>query len=122
MLTACALSMHRKVQWAPALGTASDWGQRCMPGFSNCQAGKRFDVVVVDSRPLFEGRRMLTTLLSGGITCEYCHLNGLSYEITEVDKVRHNPVPHRSHCLVSPPLPRVDQLSGAVMKPGRPGA
>lgn len=53
-----------------------------------CQAGKRFDVVVVDSRPLFEGRRMLTTLLAGGITCEYCHLNGLSYEITEVDKVR----------------------------------
>ncbi len=51
------------------------------------QAGKRFDVVVVDSRPLFEGRRMLTTLLAGGITCEYCHLNGLSYEITEVDKV-----------------------------------
>lgn len=51
------------------------------------KAGKRFDVVVVDSRPLFEGRRMLTTLLAGGITCEYCHLNGLSYEITEVDKV-----------------------------------
>lgn len=44
-------------------------------------------MVVVDSRPLFEGRRMLTTLLAGGITCEYCHLNGLSYEITEVDKV-----------------------------------
>jgi translation initiation factor eIF-2B subunit delta len=44
-------------------------------------------VVVVDSRPLFEGRRMLTTLLEAGITCEYCHLGALSYEITEVDKV-----------------------------------
>ncbi|PRW20512.1 translation initiation factor eIF-2B subunit delta isoform A [Chlorella sorokiniana] len=51
------------------------------------KAGKRFDVVVVDSRPLLEGRRMLAALLEGGITCEYCHLNSLSYQITEVDKV-----------------------------------
>lgn len=51
------------------------------------KAGKRFDVVVVDSRPLLEGRRMLAALLEGGITCEYCHLNALSYQITEVDKV-----------------------------------
>ena len=42
---------------------------------------------MVDSRPLLEGRRMLGALLEGGITCEYCHLNGLSYQITEVDKV-----------------------------------
>jgi translation initiation factor eIF-2B subunit delta len=51
------------------------------------QAGKQFDVVVVDSRPLLEGRRMLTTLLEAGVTCEYCHLGALSYEMTEVDKV-----------------------------------
>ncbi len=51
------------------------------------QAGKRFDVVVVDSRPLLEGRRMLSTLLEAGVTCEYCHLSALSYQITEVDKV-----------------------------------
>lgn len=31
---------------------------------------------------------MLAALLEGGITCEYCHLNALSYQITEVDKVR----------------------------------
>ena len=30
---------------------------------------------------------MLTALLAGGLTCEYCHLNGLSYEISQVDKV-----------------------------------
>lgn len=57
------------------------------------QAGKRFDVVVVDSRPLLEGRRMLAALLEGGVTCEYCHLNALSYQITEVDKVRRSSNP-----------------------------
>ena len=59
----------------------------CPSPLPTVQAGKRFEVVVVDSRPLLEGRRMLTALLEGGITCEYCHLNGLSYQITEVDKV-----------------------------------
>lgn len=52
------------------------------------QAGRRFDVIVTDSRPLLEGRRMLAQLLEGGVTCEYCHLNALSYQITQVDKVR----------------------------------
>lgn len=63
--------------------------RRCSPStHRSAQAGKRFDVVVVDSRPLLEGRRMLSALLEGGITCEYCHLSALSYQITEVDKAR----------------------------------
>lgn len=56
------------------------------PALQTTQAGRRFDVVVVDSRPLLEGRRMLAALLEAGVSCEYCHLNGLSYQITEVDK------------------------------------
>lgn len=31
---------------------------------------------------------MLAALLGGGIACEYCHLAAMSYQITEVDKVR----------------------------------
>jgi translation initiation factor 2B subunit (eIF-2B alpha/beta/delta family) len=39
--------------------------------------GRRFRVVVVNSRPLNEGRKTLTTLLEAGLSCQYIHLNAL---------------------------------------------
>eukprot|EP00887_Chlorella_sp_A99_P000407 scaffold13.g407.t1 len=47
-------------------------------------AGKRFTVIVADCRPLFEGRCMVQTLLAAGISCEYTHLNGLSFCLSQV--------------------------------------
>ncbi|KAK9814224.1 hypothetical protein WJX72_002536 [[Myrmecia] bisecta] len=51
------------------------------------QAGKRFRVVVVDSRPQLEGRELLRRLLKHGISCSYIYINALSYIMTEVTKV-----------------------------------
>jgi translation initiation factor eIF-2B subunit delta len=45
------------------------------------KAGRRFSVVVVDSRPHLEGRGMLRQLLAAKISCEYVHLNGLSFAL-----------------------------------------
>ncbi|CEH12634.1 Translation initiation factor 2B, delta subunit (eIF-2Bdelta/GCD2) [Ceraceosorus bombacis] len=39
--------------------------------------GKSFRVIVVDSGPLYEGRRTLASLLEAGIQCEYALLNSL---------------------------------------------
>ncbi|TGZ75146.1 hypothetical protein CRM22_000545 [Opisthorchis felineus] len=36
-----------------------------------------FSVIVVDSRPYFEGRRMLARLTKAGIPCEYTHIDAL---------------------------------------------
>eukprot|EP00877_Chromochloris_zofingiensis_P001956 jgi/Chrzof1/11761/Cz06g09010.t1 len=49
--------------------------------------GKRFRVVVVDSRPELEGRQLLRRLLQADIACTYVHLSGLSYIMREVTKV-----------------------------------
>lgn len=51
-------------------------------------SGKRFRVVVMDSRPELEGRNMLRRLLAAGIPCSYIFLSGLSYIMREVTKVR----------------------------------
>lgn len=40
--------------------------------------GKRFHVVVVDARPLCEGRKLLTSLVDAGIPCTYGLLTSLS--------------------------------------------
>jgi len=42
------------------------------------QQGKEFQVVVVDSRPKHEGRRLLQALTGAGITCHYCLVSSLS--------------------------------------------
>ncbi|KAI8465109.1 MAG: translation initiation factor [Monoraphidium minutum] len=49
-------------------------------------AGKRFRVVVVDSRPECEGRLLLRRLLAADMACTYTLLSGLSYAIKEVTK------------------------------------
>ncbi|CAE6445403.1 unnamed protein product [Rhizoctonia solani] len=41
------------------------------------RAGKRFEVIVVDSRPMLEGRNLLRTLAASGIPCTYCILSAL---------------------------------------------
>ena len=51
------------------------------------QEGKKFRVVVMDSRPQLEGRPLLRRLLSHGIACTYVLLNAASYIMTEVTKV-----------------------------------
>lgn len=48
---------------------------------------KSFRVIVVDSRPLLEGRKTLEILTKAGIECSYIFLNSLSYVMKEVTKV-----------------------------------
>lgn len=48
---------------------------------------KSFRVIVVDSRPLLEGRKMLDVFTKAGIECSYIFLNSLSYVMKEVTKV-----------------------------------
>ena len=43
------------------------------------QEGKKFRVIVVDSRPHYEGKAMLAKLLANGISCTYLHLSALCY-------------------------------------------
>ncbi|KAJ3050649.1 Eukaryotic translation initiation factor 2B, subunit 4 delta, 67kDa, partial [Rhizophlyctis rosea] len=50
-------------------------------------AGKKFQVVVVDSRPKCEGRKMIRELTTHGIECTYVFLNALSMIMPKVDKV-----------------------------------
>jgi translation initiation factor eIF-2B subunit delta len=52
-----------------------------------CEDSKRFRVIVVDSRPFLEGRRMLDRLVAAGIPCSYLHLNSLGHVMKEVTKV-----------------------------------
>ncbi|KAM7483052.1 hypothetical protein LguiB_007635 [Lonicera macranthoides] len=49
--------------------------------------GKRFRVVVVDSRPKLEGREMLGRLVGNDLSCTYTHINGVSYIMHEVTRV-----------------------------------
>lgn len=51
------------------------------------ELGKRFRVVVVDSRPKLEGREMLSRLVGKGLSCTYTHINGVSYIMHEVTRV-----------------------------------
>lgn len=51
------------------------------------RTGRRFRVVVVDSRPFLEGRRMLRALVRAGIDCTYLHLAALGHVLKEVTTV-----------------------------------
>lgn len=49
--------------------------------------GKRFSVVIIDSRPLEEGRNLLASLVDAGIDCKYFHLHALDYAMFDATKV-----------------------------------
>ncbi|KAK7411261.1 hypothetical protein VNO78_02694 [Psophocarpus tetragonolobus] len=49
--------------------------------------GKQFRVVVVDSRPKFEGQALLRRLVAKGLSCTYTHINAVSYIMHEVTRV-----------------------------------
>ncbi|KAJ8919624.1 hypothetical protein NQ315_002246 [Exocentrus adspersus] len=49
--------------------------------------GKKFEVVVIDGRPLFEGREMVRRLVEAGIKCTYILINAVSYIMNSVSKV-----------------------------------
>lgn len=49
--------------------------------------GKKFRVMVVDSRPNLEGQRLLHRLVAKGISCTYTHINAVSYIMHEVTRV-----------------------------------
>lgn len=51
------------------------------------EQGKKFKVVVVDSRPLFEGKSVAKTLSKAGIPTTYTLLNGLTYVVKDVTTV-----------------------------------
>ncbi|CAK4706504.1 unnamed protein product [Aphanomyces euteiches] len=47
----------------------------------------KFRVLVVDSRPHFEGKKLIRALAEHGVPCTYLHINALSYVMKEVTKV-----------------------------------
>lgn len=51
------------------------------------KSGKVFRVVVVDARPLLEGREMLRKLVNAGINCSYVLINAASFIMGRVTKV-----------------------------------
>lgn len=51
------------------------------------EEGKKFKVIVVDSRPLHEGRHLASALVNLGLEVKYCLINGLSHNIQDVTKV-----------------------------------
>ena len=48
---------------------------------------KKFRVIVVDSKPLLEGKLLLRELRESGLECTYILLNALSYVMKDVTKV-----------------------------------
>ncbi|XP_073006106.1 uncharacterized protein [Typha latifolia] len=51
------------------------------------ELGKKFRVVVVDSRPKLEGQVLLHRLVAKGLDCTYTHINAISYIMCEVTRV-----------------------------------
>ncbi len=51
------------------------------------EEGKQFRVIVVDSRPLHEGKHLAAALVGIGIDVKYCLVNGLSHNIQDATKV-----------------------------------
>eukprot|EP01133_Synstelium_polycarpum_P004225 gene4225-4927_t len=49
--------------------------------------GKKFRVIIVDSRPKHEGKELLHRLVQHGVKCTYILLNAVSYIMKEVTKV-----------------------------------
>ncbi|KAJ8752355.1 hypothetical protein K2173_003991 [Erythroxylum novogranatense] len=48
---------------------------------------KHFRVIVVDSRPIFEGQALVRRLVAKGLRCSYTHVNAVSYIMREVTHV-----------------------------------
>jgi translation initiation factor eIF-2B subunit delta len=48
--------------------------------------GKRFKVIVVDSRPLFEGKNLARSLVEAGVEVQYCLISGLASVVRHVTK------------------------------------
>ncbi|CAG2112336.1 unnamed protein product [Medioppia subpectinata] len=55
--------------------------------YNAIKKGKQFRVVVVDSRPRFDGKEMLKFLLKHNIPVIYIYINAISYVMKEVTKV-----------------------------------
>lgn len=51
------------------------------------EEGKKFRVIIVDSRPLHEGKHLATTMVELGVEVKYCLINGLSHNIQDATKV-----------------------------------
>ena len=51
------------------------------------QQGKKFRVVVVDSRPLFEGKNLASALAELGLNVQYTLIHGLSHVIKDATKL-----------------------------------
>ncbi|ODV90825.1 hypothetical protein CANCADRAFT_31671 [Tortispora caseinolytica NRRL Y-17796] len=51
------------------------------------RGGKDFRVIVVDSRPLLEGKKLLQELQAADIPCSYVFMTGLHYVLSEVTAV-----------------------------------
>ena len=51
------------------------------------EEGKKFRVIIVDSRPLHEGKHLAATLVGLSMDVKYCLINGLSHNIQDVTKV-----------------------------------
>lgn len=51
------------------------------------ESGKKFRVIVVDGRPLMEGREMLRRLVAAGIKCTYSLIATTSFIMASVNKV-----------------------------------
>lgn len=51
------------------------------------ELGKKFRVVIVDSRPKLEGQALLRRLVRKGLHCTYTHINAISYIMHEVTRV-----------------------------------
>lgn len=51
------------------------------------ELGRKFRVVIVDSRPKLEGKLLLRRLVGKGLTCTYTHINAVSYIMHEVTRV-----------------------------------
>lgn len=66
------------------------YGCSSLVTFTLCKAhesGKRFRVIVADSRPRLEGRETLRRLVNCGIHCTYIMITAISYILPEVSKV-----------------------------------
>lgn len=51
------------------------------------KAGTKFRVIVVDSKPLFEGKRLAADLAAVGISVQYCLISAASHAIKDASKV-----------------------------------
>ncbi|RXM31252.1 hypothetical protein EOD39_7200 [Acipenser ruthenus] len=66
------------------------YGCSSLVNFILCDAyerGRKFRVIVVDSRPRLEGRETLRRLVRKGISCTYVLITAVSYMLPEVSKV-----------------------------------